>query len=121
MMEMGIGVMSLKKIKLTLIISTIFLIFFNMNYLDANGDGTMNYQELIGHAKEKLSKGGVLDIGAYDASVSSVTSSINDANYVVRFTPKRKPDEPPIMGGGYSVYFKFENNEYSFIEVIIEQ
>lgn len=57
----------------------------------------------------------------YKISATSIFNSEYDANYVVEFVPKILPGEQPMFGGGYSVYFKRENNMNKFVLVVDEQ
>lgn len=106
--------------KILLILLAIQLLFINTNALC---DDTLTIEnEMIKSAIKILKKNGIdMDTDKYKASALSISNSEYDANYVVTFEEKDLPGELPMFGGGYSVYFKRENNESKFVIVVVEQ
>ena len=109
---------NLKSTKILFFLLSIQLIFISTN---AMCNDTLTIENgMIESAITILKKDGI-DTEKYKASAMPISNAEYDANYVVTFKKKLLPGEPPMFGGGYSVYFKRENNESKFVIIVDEQ
>lgn len=101
-------------------LSIITLTVIGITYLDAFGGDIMKYKDINDVSKQLLIEASA-NIDIFNITIESFKSKNNEVIYAVRYNPKRSPEDLPMAGGGYSIYFKKEDGQFILIRAVKDQ